>query len=105
MVPRSPLTSKGILFLTGNTKYSQPQEQCTTPREKNLWRPQSFSSRGSCNFQTEGGDCLGTHFLSRCTCRHLLGGPTWDLKTHRAPTLNYIMELKFDRQPGQKMGF
>lgn len=74
------------------------------PREKGLpHRP--LSSRGSCNFQIEGGAWLGIHFLSRCTCPYLLDGPTWGVKTHRVPTLQHIAKFRLYRQPGQKMRF
>lgn len=61
------------------------------PREEKGLPHRPLSISGSCNFQIEGGACLGIHFPSRCTCPYLLDGPIWGVKTHRVPTLQYIV--------------
>lgn len=112
MTPRILLTSKGILFLVGEDLGGESRQHQVFPDSRAKCNTQgeepaapSLLQQRQPQFQTEGGGCLGLHFPSRCTCQYLLGGPTWDIKTHRVPALKCIIELTLDRQPGQKMRF
>lgn len=112
MTPRSPLISKGILFLAGKTLEESRQHQvfsdsramCDTPGEEPLAVPILFQQR-QLQFPARGWRLPRNPLSLEVHLPAPAGRLHRDLKTHRAPTLNYIIELKLDRQPDQKMRF